>query len=221
MGLLTPTTSKTQFIPNNGSTVLTLDVCEDETHSRQATATKFPVENGQNVSDDIILEPFDLKITGVISDTPLSIIQSLVTAGVSHFLPPVGVVAAGAAYAIGSALSGTKSPSVQAYAQLLMLQGQKLPMSVLTTLRLYKNMWITSISVPRSAKNGNWLVFDIGFSQLILVSPQTVTIGKFQNADLSAQQAQLGKEDAASSQALSIFKQNYNATLSALGVPGS
>lgn len=222
MGLLTPTTSKTSFIPQNGSTAIVLDCADKETHSRIATPTKFPVENGQNVSDDLIIEPFDLKITGIISDSPLSTIQSLVTAGVSVVLPPVGVIAASAAYAIGKSLLGAKSPSVQAYGRLLQLQGQKLPMNVLTTLGLYKNMWITSISVPREKKSTGWLEFDIGFAQLILVQPQTVNIGKFSNAAVSSQQANLGKQQALQSQTLASMTAGNTAVLSAakaLGLP--
>lgn len=196
IGLIGKTQRKVQFIrPNTGGAVITIDATLSEKHSREAEPTQFEVEDGNSVSDHIILKSFTLELQGLISDTPLSIVNSLVTTAVGAVLPPIGVVAGSLGVALFSALSKSDSPSVAAYGQLLGLQEERKPFNVLTTLKLYKNMWIKSISVPRDANTGKALLFDVTLVQLLLVTPQTVNIVKYASPDLSSGLANKGKQE--------------------------
>lgn len=196
IGLLPGGRTKVQFLKNSIS-ILELDASLKETHSRESPPTEFPVEDGTTVSDHIIIKPFSLEITGIISDTPIGglggLLTQLATTAVSSLTPPTGVIAASAGVAVISALAGSKSPSVSAYGQLLNLQAQAEPFDVITSLRRYPNMWIKSISVPRDSENGKVLMFTVSLTQLILVSPQSVNIAVFANAALSSSQADLGE----------------------------
>lgn len=198
LGAILGTQQRVQFIQNSTSTVIQLDASIKEEHTRESPATQFPTENGSSVSDHIILKPFALSITGIISDTPIGSAQQLLTEVTttlaSSLIPPVGVIAASAGFALFSALSKSKSPSVAAYGQLLQLQANSQPFDVLTTLYRYSNMWITSISAPRDSETGKALLFTVKLEQLLLVSPQSVNVQIFANPGLSANQADLGQQ---------------------------
>jgi hypothetical protein len=189
--------TRVQFIQNN-QTVITLDASISETHSRQSPPTEFPVENGMVVSDHILIKPFALEITGMISDNPIGGVKGLLTEAAttlaSALIPPSGLTAVAGAVGLVSALSSSKSPSAAAYGQLLMLQQNGQPMDVLTSLYRYPNMWIKQISVPRDAANGNVLLFTVQLVQLLLVSPQSVNINIFANSALSANNADVGNQ---------------------------
>lgn len=61
-----------------------LDCSVNETHERSAELTKYPVEDGGNISDNVVLLPKKLTIEGLVSKTPLGVaglIGSAATAG--------------------------------------------------------------------------------------------------------------------------------------------
>ena len=183
---------------NNGlGTVITLDASISETHSRESPATEFEIESGTTISDNIIIKPFAIEITGVISDTPLSLAGELLTTAVNVAAGPVGVLAGSAGALIGTALtsavSGSQSPSQKAYSQLLSLQDQKNPFTVTTSLRTYTNMWIKNLTVPRDPATGQILQFTLSMVQLIIVAPQTVVLQIFANPDTAAKEADTGR----------------------------
>src|SRR5690606_3776873 len=59
---------------NIGGVVLDATISED--HQYTARVTSFPVENNRIISDHIINDPESLQITGMVTDTPLSILSS-------------------------------------------------------------------------------------------------------------------------------------------------
>jgi hypothetical protein len=193
---------KVQFI-QNGSSVLQLDASMKEVHSRKSEPTQSPIETGQNISDHIIVRPFEIIITGIISDSPIGgtsgLIAELATTLTSALLPPIGVIGGGALALAGSALfnipNNSKSPpSIAAYNKLVGLQSNGQPFDVVTGLNTYKNMWISNISIPRDSETSNILLFDVTLVQLILVKPQTVNITIFANPALAAGQTSVGEQ---------------------------
>lgn len=194
LGLLNQNQKKVQFVQNPTGTIISIDCTVSENHSSESPPTEFPLENGESISDHIILKPRSLELQGIISDTPLKVLNSALTTVASAILPASGIIGASLGMALYSALQSSDSPSVAAYGQLLKLQSNKQPFDVITTLQRYKDMWIKSITVPRDANTGQVLVFNISLIQLLLVSPQKVNIQKFSNSDVSANQANLGKQ---------------------------
>lgn len=204
------TKQKVQFIQGSTGAIVNVDCSVQETHKRDSPPTEFPVETGETISDHIIVKPFELEIHGIISDTPLGLtqlIQGGVTTAVASILPPVGIITAGAGSALFKALSGSKSPSVAAFLQLLQLQESRQPFDVLTSLQRYSDMWIKSLSVPRDANTGQILFFQLSLVQLLLVSPQTVNIQILKDPGLSGGLADAGKQQP-TSKALQSFQKN-------------
>lgn len=189
---------RVQFIQNSTSTIIQLDASLKETHKRESPPSEFPVENGDTVSDSMLIRPFQLDITGIITDTPIGGLQGLLTEGatslVSSLLPPVGVLAGAAAFGLFTSLSGAKSPSVAAYQQLLAMQANAQAFDVLTSLYRYPGMRIKSLSVPRDSTTGSSLIFDVSLAQIIVVTPQSVNVQIFANPGLSANKADLGQQ---------------------------
>lgn len=194
---------RVQLIQNN-NTVIQLDASLHETHSRDSIATEFPIETSDDVSDHIILKPFKLELNGIISDSPIGglggLLSEVTTVAAQSLIPPVGIIAGAGALALFSALANSDSPSVAAYGQLLILQEQAQGFNVITSLKRYTNMWITSISAPRDSDTGKALIFTMTMSQLLLVAPQSVNIQIFANPGLSAAQADLGQQNTLASQ---------------------
>lgn len=205
MGFLSALSSATkfqrqvQFIVQGTGTVISLDCSVKETHSRTSTPTKFAVEDGSTISDHIVVDPFELEIEGVISDTPISTVNSVLTTVAGLALPKVGIIAGAAALAVGSAifsaLNNSASPSVANYAKLIEYQQSRKVFDIITTLNRYTNMVISGLSVPRDAGNSNELAFTIKLTELRLVQPKSVNIQIFSDADISADEAKLGKQE--------------------------
>ena len=156
------------------------------------------IENGDTISDHIIIEPFSLEITGIITDTPIGgvnqILTEIATSVVTSLIPPVAVAALTTGIAAFSALSSSPSPSVAAYNQLLNLQASAQAFDVLTSLYRYPNMFISNITVPRDSETGDSLIFTVSLVQLLLVSPQSVSISILANPGLAANQADQGQQ---------------------------
>lgn len=195
LSTLLGTQQKVQFIQTITGTVISIDCTSSESHDRESPPTEFEIEDGDTISDHIVVKPFSLKIEGIISDTPIKLLNSALTTAAGVALPAAGVVAAGAGVALYKALAASASPSVAAYGQLLLLQSNKKPFDVLTTLKRYEGMWIKSISVPRDSSTGRVLTFTVQMVQLKIVKPQTVSIVQFKDADISAGQNKLGKQE--------------------------
>lgn len=217
-GLTSILSSKTrvQFIQNNQS-VVTLDCSLNETHKRSSPPSKHPIENGTTISDHIIVEPFSLEITGIISDDPIGGLGGLLTEAATslaaNLLPPGGLTAIAGAMGLASVIAGSKKPSVAAYLQLIQLQQNAQPFDVLTSLYRYPAMWIADLSVPRDAGSGNILLFTVKLEQLLLVTPQAVNIQIFANGNLSANNVDVGNQGTGIPNG---FEAGYNNTTAAI-----
>jgi hypothetical protein len=196
---LTALVTKTQTVSilQGEDTVLELHCSVSEKHSRESPPTEFETENGQTISDHIIVKPLELELQGIISDTPISRIGSLLTTAVGRLTPSAAVLGKFApALALLPVLGTSNSPSADAYLQLLNIQESRQPVRVLTSLKHYNNMWISSISVPREAKTGKILLFTAKFRQLLLVSPDAVNITLFEDPNVAAGRGDKGRKEA-------------------------
>jgi hypothetical protein len=212
---------KVQFI-KNGNTVIQFDASLSENHSRKSQATEFPIENGKTINDHVILKPFELELNIIITDTPLSSLKGLLTESattLTHALtPPLGTVALGAGLgglSLVSALFGADSPTTASYKQLLKIQEQADPFTVLTSLFRYPNMVISNIGVPREAANGRALIATISLTQLTIVKPKSINI-RLSNPGLSSGLNDLGQQNNSESPFIKGAKDGFADTQSAL-----
>lgn len=166
--------------------VMQLDASVSETHSRVANVSQSPIEDGSNIADHITLNPVGLSITGLVSDVPLSIINSIVGAGVgavSNVTNALGGIAGTAAAAglgsVASLVTGNPRDPSDSFKYLEELFENRQPFTVITRLKRYEDMVIKSLNVPRSAQNGRGLRFTIQLEQVIIVESSEVLIPPF------------------------------------------
>lgn len=132
-----------------------LDAVLDESHEWAAEATSNPVEVGAPVTDHVIEQSDKLRIRGFVTDTPLNLSQSV--SGLLNF--------------------GNVGNRTQAVFDLLhQLIKLKEPMTVYTKHRIYDDMVMTNVTVPRSAGVGEAIEFSAEFISIRKVATQMVDV---------------------------------------------
>lgn len=120
---------------------IVINAFTSENHVMSSTATKYPVEDGADVTDHIVPNPDTFSGTGIVSrnEADSSIIED-------------------------------------SYAELLRIQDERELVTIVTGLRVYTNMHISSVSIPRNAQNGGSLIINIAAAVVRKVESQTVNI---------------------------------------------
>jgi len=55
----------------NGTTIVAIDVRVSENHAFKSRTTDYPIEDGSVLADHVIIDPFIIGMTGIVSNTPL------------------------------------------------------------------------------------------------------------------------------------------------------
>ena len=195
--LSVPTTS----LPG-GKILLQFDACMEEEHKMETTPTEFEVETGETISDHVIIKPRQLHLKVFVTDTPLSLLGNLLTTGIGAALSLTGESASklgkfapalALTPGLGESPNDPTTPvtkksrlTVQAFKSLEDIIEGRMPVNVWTTLKLYKNMWVKKVSVPRDPKTGRSLSINIDLIQLLLVQPDTISLTALNRADIAA-----------------------------------
>lgn len=139
-------------LPSIGSIQIDATISEDHNYSNDVT--DHPIENGASISDTIIQKPFSLSMECIVSASPLS----------------------------DKVTDSTPQRVDRTYAALARLAQSKSLVTVVTAVRTYTNMAISTLSVPRSKDDGNSLRFNVTFKQIKIVSAQ-IDITKLEGND--------------------------------------
>lgn len=125
---------------------LELTATLSEGHSRTADVTDHPLEVGSDASDGVRVKPAVVKLEGIVSDS--------------------------------AAPDGTRPATTtsDAFSKLERLLEAGEPITIVTSLREYTRMVMTSLDFPRDAKMGGALRFTASFKQVKVVQTQTVAI---------------------------------------------
>lgn len=152
---------------------IVLDCTTIEDHNYTAAVTQNPIEDGSTISDHVNLQPVTITVEGLVSDSPL------------------GFALIGTAQNVANqirTLFGTQSRSKTAFDEIIKLWKNRIPFTVLTNLKRYDNMVISSANFPFSNTTGKALDLKIEFTQLSIVksrilesTPQDDFNGKTKN----------------------------------------
>lgn len=133
------------------------DASLTETHNKEVEVTDHPVEEGADITDHIRPVPESVDINGMVTNTPLVILASL---------------------RADSPLVGDATPIEDraglAYAELQRIMDDGELVTVVTSLREYENMVLTSMSVPRDVGNGNVLNANLSLREIIIAETERV-----------------------------------------------
>jgi len=145
---------------------ISIDATVQQEHKLASEVSDNPVEDGSNIVDHVNLLPFQLTLNGVITDSPIKfgVFSSVVNAGQTI-----------------ATLFGQTRRSIEAYQQLEKLWESRVPLTIITSLKEYKDMIIESLSVPRTAQTGNAIHFTISFRQIKRVNSVVVDAASFKS----------------------------------------
>lgn len=149
-----------QWSAGNARVGIVVDALVSEEPSFSAEVTKNPIEGGAKISDHVQLKPVELTMEGVISDAPLGY---AVIGNIQNLVRQVSNVFLGS------------SRSLDAFNELLALRNNRMPFTVITSLKRYQNMIMTELSVPRTAQTGNAIHFRCKMEEVVIVSSQTTS----------------------------------------------
>ena len=159
--------------------LIVIDATLSETHSFSATATDFPVETGFSISDSIINSPKEYSLEGLISDDPgdpVDILQRGIIERTVGWVVPEELQGKINQNVLDNSTTG--KPSLATFIQLEEIFDNKLPIQIQCDLKLYKNMVMTSLSIPRTTHTYRALRFSATFKQIIMVDVEYVKAPK-------------------------------------------
>lgn len=131
------------------------DAVIEETHNWTNTVTSSPVEDGGDITDNILRDPRKITLNGIITNAPIF---------PSSQQPS----------SIDGDSQGTQVDRVFSLLTDLFTNGELV--TVFTRYLIYANMAITSISLPRTVGIGEAIIFTIDFLEVRIVSTQNVDV---------------------------------------------
>lgn len=169
-----------------------LDCTVKETHSRTSKVTQNEVEDGSEIADNVILGNEKFTIEGIISATPLpsndirDIANTVTQKGFAAISKKGGMIG-------GKVLqdAGATIKRVIALVQLENFWKNKVPFTVLTGLKKYDNVIITSLEIPVSPQDGKSLRFTMDCEVIRVVKSKRV---KLSNLKKKASHSAAAKE---------------------------
>jgi hypothetical protein len=186
-------------IPQGNIGGIAVPVTLEETSTDLVTVTDHPVEAGAQITDHAYYRPAELTMRCGWSNSSSFTLQSAASSlfsggGISAFAstlfgqnPPTS----GGGMSVSDFVSGI-------YSQLLNLQQSLVPFTVVTSIRLYTNMILTSLVVTRDKKTSQALMVTASMRQVILVSTVSTTlaaIGNQANPASTAEQLNTGPQN--------------------------
>lgn len=143
-----------------------LDVIISETTNTSSTITSNPVENGSDVNDNIIMNPMTFSISGIVSDTKVSPFGGLNTL---------------------SSFASDSTPSRDAWEDLLELQADRTPFTLITNLKAYDNIVIEGLNTTQDKETSKALYFTANLREIIFVGSQVLTAEQFNDTNVADQ----------------------------------
>lgn len=134
---------------------LSLDCSLDESHVYDSKVTEFPVEDGSVITDHIRNAPIRLDMTGFVTNNPITSAKQK------------------------SDISGEEQVGNfvdLAFEALIKIRNERTPVTIVTGLKVYENMAMESMSIPRSASTGDTFRFRASFKEVRIVSTETTKI---------------------------------------------
>lgn len=137
---------------------MTLDCVLSESHKAEVEVTSHPVEKGADITDHARQKPREVTITAIISETPVTLSQQrrvIKSDGTRIETLVAQPIPLNSDQYVGAAL-----------AKLDRLLATKELVTLVTALRSYKDMMLTSLTIPKDPKTGMALNFTAVFREI-------------------------------------------------------
>lgn len=140
-----------------------LDTVLVEEHDNSVIITTNPVEDGVDITDHAIVQPKVLFVRGAVTDTPL---------GVAAFGQLVDSVTG----LFGTSTSSNITRSTNAYNLMLGLMEARKEIDIVTGLKTYTNMLMTSLKTVQDKDTSKIVFLDMLFEEIITTSSATTSL---------------------------------------------
>jgi hypothetical protein len=142
-----------------GVAALEFDAVISERHDGEVDVTEHPVEKGANITDHARPKPWVVTIEAIISNTPIDKEQN------TRIISSRGFTIETSAQQ--EYPQGTVGYVETAFQKLISMRDACEFMTVVTELRTYRNMILTSLTVPRDNKTGDAIKFTVAFKEIL------------------------------------------------------
>jgi len=163
---------------------LSIDVVLTENHSYKNIITRYPVEEGFDITDNVKREPPSLTISGITSNTPVSLTSPSKTDsnGVLQIVREdlTNKIQQTFNYLL---MCAGFTPVKQATGEIYVKENVPKLLIIITGFMVYRDMVITNLSFPRDYKSGMGLSYSITFDHIRRVS------SKYENKPVSVKKA--------------------------------
>ena len=189
-----------------GVGIIEFDCSESETHTSENEVTDHPVEEGSLISDHIRVLPDGVEIHGLVTDTPIVYLASVLAKS------PVKATSEASVTAVDDRKD-------EAYAKLRELKSKGILIDVVTALRTYESMTIIGFTISRNAETGRVLDCTVVLreiqtaSALVLTAPTPDDVAN----NAAKQKAKIQKKAAKKKQSQSALSKLSEAGLSLFG----
>jgi len=153
------------FKKGNFISTVSLDIIINESASATVRVTENPVEFGANINDHIITEPMTFTVAGVVSDISSS--------KVGQFLRAPSI------------FSKNTSKSKEAWEELLEIQINKTPFTLVQGLKEYRNVVIISITESQDKDTSKGLFFTATMKEIIFAGAEIITEEQFNDSNIA------------------------------------
>lgn len=141
--------------------LLELDATITEDHIYSNTVSSFPVEDGSDVSDHVRQEPEQISITGIVTKSPVSFLGGIIGSGAGSINRKGGIFQRGKGSgndrvqeALESLLSNMGYDFPEQGGTTQRVSRVVTPIQIVTGLRIYSDMIIVRLSIPRDKDTG-------------------------------------------------------------------
>ena len=191
--------------------LLILDMTMNTSHNNEANPTSNPIETGAVIADHVDVLPNVVSFEGVMSTNPITLTQAAI-GNVAGAVPAIGgfgntlggsIFSGGIAALGGLLLNNTGNRVQDALNAMLEIQEKSIPVTIITALKSYNNMILSSFNPIETAQVGDSLSFSATFKEIKIVQseqiilPDSVLESAVKNKASSKQK--LGKKTAAES----------------------
>lgn len=132
-----------------------VDLSIKEEHKRQNDISNFPMESGSSFSDHVIKKPQTCTIDGLVSDSPIGTMELLRD--------------------LEGENAGLK-PSEETRAKLEELDDSKRAVTIVSSLKVYENMILESLDIPKDKDHEGGLWFTAVFKQAKIIKNQVTRV---------------------------------------------
>ena len=152
---------------------LRIDAVITETHHRQSEVTEYPVEDGVAISDHVKLNPISIDMNCFISDAPANYFGIRDLSDIAEDVINTAFPRRGQRGEVPNAES--RSP-IDAWNYLTTVWLNRYPITVISSLQIYRNMILTKLTAPKSVATGKSLEFQASLKEVRIVTRAETTL---------------------------------------------